>query len=111
MSRKTISIISYITIIGWVISFVVYHNGGKSTLAQYHLKQSFGLGVLGPLFSILFIAVVPIVSSTLILFTILNLGIFIFLILGIINAVNQKKLPIPLIGSMFVDRFNFIKYY
>jgi uncharacterized membrane protein len=110
MNRKTISIISYLTIVGWVISFVVYHNGGRSSFAQYHLKQSFGLGIFGVILGIIFIPIIPIDPIISTLFTILGFGILIVLIFGIINALNQKRKPIPLIGSMFVDRFNFIKY-
>lgn len=99
ISRKVISIISYTTILVWVISFVVYHNEGKSTVAQYDLKQLFGLGVLGALFIVLFIAIDPAVSSTLKLFTIMKLGIFIFLILGIVNTLSQKR-------AYFVNWFN-----
>jgi len=110
MNRKTISIISYLTIVGWLISFVVYYNGGRSTFAQYHLKQSFGLGVLGVILSTFFIPIIsidPIIST---LVAILGFGILIVLIFGIVNAVNQKRKPIPIIGLMFVDRFHFIKY-
>lgn len=110
MTRKTISIISYLTIIGWVVSFIIYHNGGRSSFAQYHLKQAFGLGIFGLAVSMLFVPVIaadPLIST---LFSILLLGILIILIVGIINAFNQKRKPVPLIGSMFVDRFNFIKY-
>ncbi|MCC9064677.1 DUF4870 domain-containing protein [Flavobacterium piscisymbiosum] len=110
MNRKTISIISYLTIIGWVISFIVYHNGGRSSFAQYHLKQSFGLGIFGAVLSMLFIPVIatdPVMST---LFSILIFGILIVLIVGVVNAFHQKRKPIPLIGIMFVDRFNFIKY-
>ncbi|MCD0471834.1 DUF4870 domain-containing protein [Flavobacterium sp. JAS] len=110
MNRKTISIISYLTIIGWVISFVVYHNGGRSSFAQYHLKQSFGLGVFGAILGVIFIPILPIDPLISTLFTILSAGVAIVLIFGIINAINQKRKPIPLIGLMFVDRFNFIKY-
>jgi len=109
MTRKTISIISYLTIIGWVVSFIIYHNGGRSSFAQYHLKQAFGLGIFGLVISMLFIpaAADPVISA---LFSILIFGIFIVLVFGIINAFNQKRKPVPLIGAMFVDRFNFIKY-
>ena len=108
MSRKTISVISYITIIGWAISFVFYNKGGWSSLTQYHLKQSFGLGVLGTLLSIVSVIMVPSDSSISLLFTILSISIVIFLIFGIFNAVNQKRKPLPLIGFIFVDRFYFI---
>lgn len=108
MSRKTISIISYITIIGWLLSFIVYSNGGKSAFAQYHLKQSFGLGLLGTLFSS--VCLVPIDSSLSILLWILGLSLSLFFVFGVYNAANQKKVPLPLIGFLFVTRFNFIKF-
>ncbi|KIO50748.1 hypothetical protein [Flavobacterium hibernum] len=110
MNRKTISIISYLTIVGWIISFVVYHNGGRSSFAQYHLKQSFGLGILGVIFGLIFIPIFPVDPIISTLFLILSAIILIVLIFGILNAVNQKRKPIPLIGLMFVDRFHFIKY-
>lgn len=110
MTRKTISIISYITILGWAIAFVVYHNGGRSSLAQYHLKQSFGLGVLGAFLSVLFMVSTPIIPAISMLFMILSIVMFIILISGIINSANQKERPTLLIGSMFEDKFNFIKY-
>lgn len=110
MNRKTISIISYLTIVGWLISFVVYYNGGRSTFAQYHLKQSFGLGILGIILSTFFILIIPINPFISTFLTLLGFGILIVLIFGIVNAVNQKRKPIPIIGIMFVDRFDFIKY-
>jgi uncharacterized membrane protein len=105
MNKKTISIISYITIAGWIVSFILYRNGGKSPLAKYHLKQSFGLGALGTIFSIIPIAIVPIAP---ILFLLIELGILIFLIFGITNAINQQKKPVPVIGPIFIGRFYFI---
>lgn len=110
MNRKTISIISYLTIIGWVISFVIYHNGGRSSFAQYHLKQSFGLGIFGAILGLAFIPIIPINPLISSLFAIVSTGIIIVLIFGIRNAFNQKRKPIPFIGLMFVDRFHFIKY-
>ncbi|MFV8325226.1 DUF4870 domain-containing protein [Flavobacterium sp. ZS1P14] len=106
MNKKTISIISYITLLGWMVSFILYRNGGKSPLAKYHLKQSFGLGALGTLFSIIPIVLVP--AAPIILFMLIDLGILIFLTFGITNAINQQKKPVPVIGPIFIDRFYFI---
>ena len=39
MDGKTIAIISYLTIIGWVIAYVMNSNN-KSQIAFYHLRQS-----------------------------------------------------------------------
>jgi uncharacterized membrane protein len=110
MSKKAISIISYITIIGWIIAFLVYNNEPeKSSLAKFHLKQSLGLGILGILNFILEGVVVSFAPSASILFTIIGLGIFILWIIGIVNAVNEEEKPVPLVGNLFVDKFDFIK--
>lgn len=108
MSKKSISIVSYITIIGWAIAFLLYKNGCRSVLVRYHLKQSFGLGVFEAVFSMLFMATYPIISTILTLYTISGIVLFVILISGIINAINKKTKPVVLIGSMFVGRFNFI---
>lgn len=109
MDKKVISIISYITIIGWIIAFVLYNNGEKSSLAKYHLKQSLGLGILGLVLGIAGMIIIPIVPAISIVFTILNVVIFILWILGIINATKEEEKPLPLIGGMFTNQFDFIK--
>ena len=106
MSKKTISIISYITIIGWIIAFLVYNNQlEKSSLAKFHLKQSLGLGILGLLCEFLSY-IVPSLDLGL---TILSLGLLILWIIGIVNAVNENEKPVPLVGNLFIDKFDFIK--
>lgn len=110
MDKKTISIISYITIIGWVIAFIVFNNGvEKASLAKYHLKQALGLAVLGILLSIAQVIVLSIVPSIGIVFTILSALIFVLWIIGIINAAKEEEKPLPIIGAMFADKFDFIK--
>ena len=42
MDNKTLSVISYITIIGWIVSFVMGKDNANSLL-KYHLRQSLGL--------------------------------------------------------------------
>jgi uncharacterized membrane protein len=110
MGRKSISIISYFTILGWLISFVVYSHGGKSSFAQFHLKQSFGLGILETLLGIEFFVIYPIFPAVSRLFIPLSLVIAVVLISGINNALNHKRKPLPLFGRLFVDRFYFIAY-
>ena len=107
MDKKIISIISYFSIIGWVIAFVFFNNGTeKASLAKYHLKQAFGLAILGVLVSIgeyLTLSLIPAFVST-----ILNLILLVLAIIGIVNAVKEEEKPLPLIGEMFVNKFDFI---
>ena len=110
MDKKTLSIVSYITIIGWVIAFIIYNGKTeKSSLEKFHLEQSLGLGILGVLNSIASIIVVPIVPSIYFVFTIISVAIFVLWILGIVNASKEEETPVPLVGTAFVGKFDFIK--
>ena len=110
MDKKWLSIISYITIIGWVISYVLYNNEPiKSPLVRFHLKQALGLAVLSILISIASWIIVPIIPAIGIVFLIINIIQVILWILGIINAANEREKPVPLVGGLFVNQFDFIK--
>jgi uncharacterized membrane protein len=110
MDKKTLSIISYITIIGWVIAYFSFKDKTeKSSLEKFHLKQSLGLGVIGVVYGIVVQIVASIVPSIAMILTLGNLVIFILWILGIMNASKEEEKPLPLIGNMFVDKFDFIQ--
>ncbi|MVO08457.1 DUF4870 domain-containing protein [Flavobacterium sp. TP390] len=111
MDKKTLSIVSYITIIGWLIAYLIYQGKpDKSSLERYHLKQSLGIGVLGVLNFVVEAILTTLISYSLgIIFTITGILIFILWIIGIINAANAEEKPLPIIGSFFVDKFDFIK--
>lgn len=105
MDNKTLSIISYITIIGWIISFVMGKDNANSLL-KYHLRQSFGLFIFG---IVLGIALQVIMSITGLYFLgYIGLINFALMIIGIINAANEAEKPLPLIGKMFEDKFAFV---
>ncbi len=42
---KTVAIISYITLIGWIIALVM-NNGNKTALGSFHIRQSLGIGLV-----------------------------------------------------------------
>lgn len=103
MDNKTISIISYITIIGWLIAYLV----GKDKLdafSKYHLRQSLGLAIIGVILSI-----IPISAFFLgMIINLVGLLLLVLFIIGIINAVNGQMKPLPVIGKYFEDKFDFI---
>lgn len=105
MDNKTLSVISYITIIGWIISFVIGKDNANSLL-KYHLRQSFGLFIFGILLGI----VLQIIMSITGLYFLGYIGLinFALMIIGIINAANEAEKPLPLIGKMFEDKFAFV---
>ncbi len=105
-----LSIVSYITIIGWVISYVIYSGKtDKSSLEKFHLKQSLGLGLIGFIYGILTQVIAAIVPSIAMILSLVNILFFVLWIIGIINASKEEEKELPVIGSLFVDKFDFIK--
>lgn len=109
MNNKTIAIVSYITIIGWLIAYFSYKSQTeKGTFPRYHLEQSLGVFLFSILISLIagvLIAIIPALSGVFSLFSLVPL---ILLVLGIINAVNEVEKPVPFIGSFFEKKFSFL---
>ena len=98
---KTIALISYLTIIGWIIAFVMNGNN-KTNLALFHLRQSaflmlLAVGLYAIQFFLLFIPHIGWMLSA--LFGILGLGLFILWIMGLISAINGEEKPLPVFGD------------
>jgi len=106
MNNKTLSIVAYITIIGWLIAYF----SGKDkadALLKYHLKQSLGLAIVSIIFNVVLMVVASIVPSLAFL-GLIGYVIMIFWILGIINAANGALKPVPVFGKAFENQFAFI---
>ncbi|MBC9933133.1 DUF4870 domain-containing protein [Chitinophaga qingshengii] len=106
MNNKTLSIVSYITLIGWLIA---YFSGKEKAddLLKYHLRQSLGLVIIGAIVGILLNVVLWIIPALSFL-TYIGLVILALMIIGMINAANEAKKPLPVIGGLFEDKFAFI---
>jgi len=96
---KTIAIISYITIIGTLIAFIMNQNKHNS-FASFHIRQALGVFLLG--------VVVNFIQR----FThfgwfdtVLGIGVFILWILGLIAAIQGEEKKIPLLGDQFQEWF------
>ena len=92
-------------------ALINHYFGGKekNELSRYHFKQSLGLGItLIIIFVILGIigAIVPKIVS--IVGGLVSLCALIFMILGIVNAANEEKKALPVIGKFFENQFAFI---
>ena len=98
---KTIAIISYLTIIGWVIAYVMNSNN-KSQIAIYHIRQSLFLMLAGIVFYIVqtMLLLIPYLGWLIALLSIpIGLALLILWIMGLISAINGEEKPIPLIGA------------
>ena len=100
MSPKTIAIVSYLTLIGWIIAFVM-NNNNKSELGSFHIRQSLGLILMMIAASV--IGIIPILGW--IIYIVGLLAAVIFWIMGIIGASNSQMKPVPVVGEMFQKWF------
>lgn len=110
---KTVAIISYITIIGWIIALVMYNNEqNKSSLAIFHIRQTLGLYLTGvALFIVQSILIfVPILGWLLsLILSLAGIGLFVLWILGLISAANGEEKPLPLVGELYQNLLSGLK--
>lgn len=100
---KTVGIIAYLTLIGWIIALVM-HNGNKTELGAFHIRQMLGIIIIGFILYILNVAQAFTIGSS-ILSWILQLGSLAFWVLGFIGAVQGEKKPVPVLGAQFQQWF------
>jgi uncharacterized membrane protein len=101
---NTVALVCYLTFIGFIIA-IVMHNGKKTKLGAYHLRQMLGLILTGivcwPLNMIL--AFIPILGWA------CMFAIFVCLVvlwvMGLISAVNRQMKPVPVVGPLYQKWF------
>ncbi|MDR2674820.1 MAG: hypothetical protein LBC18_08130 [Opitutaceae bacterium] len=91
---KTVAIISYLTLIGFIIAAVL-HSGKKTRLGAFHLRQVLGLIISGFVLGV--ICVIPILGW--IISIIGSIFLFVCWVIGFIAAISGKEKPFPLIGE------------
>lgn len=110
---KTVAILSYITLIGLIIAFVLHNDDkNKSELGAFHLRQAIGIFVSGIALSLAqFIFVfIPFLGWLINAASIIcMIALFVFWILGFISAINQEKKEVPFVGAFYQNLFSGIK--
>jgi len=96
---KTVAIVSYLTLIGWIIAFIM-HSNNKTVLGAFHIRQMLGLVILG-----IVISIVGRLTGIAILAWILQLGIIALWAIGLIGAFQGEQKKIPLLGDQFQEWF------
>ncbi|MBC8490770.1 MAG: hypothetical protein H8D45_32535 [Bacteroidetes bacterium] len=90
---KTVAIVSYITLLGWIIA-IILHNNNRTEFGAFHLRQSLGLILTG-----IILWFIPIIGW------ILNIIVFVFWIIGLVNAIQGEKKPVPIVGEFYQNIF------
>ena len=111
---KTAAIISYFTIIGWLIAYFAMHKDNKTAFGSYQLRQTLLFSIItiavGWIFN--FIVGMLIISSGIFaliyIINIIYIGLFIIWIIGLIGAINGEQKPMPFIGEKAQSMFSTI---
>ena len=93
---KTMAVVSYITVIGLLIAFLV-NNSKNNAFTSYHIGQSVRVYLLG-IANYVLAFLLP--ASLGFITTLIGIGVLVLAILGIVNAINGKAVPLPLIGTL-----------
>jgi len=93
---KTMAIIAYVTIIGLIIAFFM-NNSKNNEFAKFHIGQSVRISILAIANSVIGQFLPGMLS---IVSTIISIGVLVLWVLGLINAINLKDEPVPLIGTI-----------
>jgi uncharacterized membrane protein len=101
---KTVAIVSYLTLIGFIVA-IILHGNTKTRLGAYHLRQSLGLFVTGiavwiAAFILAFIPILGWLSAFA-----LWIGLVVLWLLGLIAAASGQMKPVPVVGEHFQKWF------
>ncbi len=94
---KFISILSYLTLLGWLIATVL-HGSQKSSYTIFHLKQSLGLIITGAI-----LALIPLIGW------LLNIAILFAWFYALFHVIQGHKQKVPFLGDFYQQHLDFIK--
>lgn len=100
---KTLAIVSYITVIGWLIALFL-NRDKQNYFSKFHIRQALGVHLLlilnsyVPRIHILFFDIRSIITT---------IGI-VLLVIGILYASKEEEKPLPFVGEYFQDWFKSI---
>lgn len=101
---KTVAILSYITLIGFIAA-VIIHNNKKTQLGAFHLRQALGIfltwiGVVVCDFILVFIPIL----GWLAMFA-LWIAVIAMLVMGLVSAIQGQMKPVPVLGPLYQKWF------
>jgi uncharacterized membrane protein len=101
---RTVAILAYITIIGFIVA-IVLHSSKKTALGAFHLRQVLGLilTAIGFGVCVAVLAFIPILGW---LFIGCGwLALLALAVIGLINAASGQMKPVPVLGEKYQQWF------
>jgi len=101
---KTIAIVAYLTLIGFIVA-IVLHMNKKTRLGAFHLRQLLGFFLTGiaVMLGAIVLAFIPILGG-LCIFA-LWISMLALWIMGLIAAINGQMKPMPVVGPLYQKWF------
>lgn len=102
---KTVAIVSYLTIFGFIAAIII-HSNKKTELGAFHLRQTLGifLTAIALGFCQIPLLIIPILGLLCVLA--LWACMFVLWVMGLIGAINGKMNPVPVLGPMYQKWFS-----
>lgn len=100
---RSVAVLAYITLIGWVVAFIL-HGNRKTSFGAFHLRQALGLFILTIVLAFIVLAMSFVLRFMIFLMIPVQLAVIVFILLQVSQAVNGKRQGLPLIGPL-IDRF------
>jgi uncharacterized membrane protein len=97
---RTVAILTYITIVGFIIA-IVMHSSKKTALGAFHLRQGLGLFVTALIIGA--VSIIPILGWIVALVGMVVL--FIIWLMGLIAAASGQQKPAPILGEKYQQWF------
>ena len=97
MDKKVTGIVSYITIIGWIIAFLA----GDKEGAKFHLNQSLVINVAALVNSYILswiLGFIPVVGP--IISWVISIIILVLWVLGLVAAIKEEEKEVPIVGQI-----------
>jgi uncharacterized membrane protein len=101
---RTVAILSYLTIIGFIVALVLHMNK-KTALGSYHLRQCLGLIITAIALSVagMVLVFIPIIGWLALMAC--WVGFLVLWVMGLIAAVNGQQKPMPVVGDYYQKWF------
>ena len=92
MEAKNLAIISYLTLLGWILALVL--NNPKQELVSLHIRQYLGIILVGLASGL--VMIIPLVGW--IVGFVGYILALVFWVMGLISAIKGEMKPVPIIG-------------
>ena len=93
-NARLVGVLSYITIFGWIVA-IILHNNNRSGFGAFHLRQSLGLFLTG-----IALSWIPLINF------VAGIIVLIFLLVGLIYAVQDQETTVPFVGGFYQRIFS-----